>query len=65
MFSILLARDRRAAGFTVGKVAWRISVTPAVYRDFEAGTRWPDWDAYDRICRLYGWPQTFVASRQE
>jgi hypothetical protein len=25
----------------------------------EAGERWPDWETFDRIERLFGWPQTF------
>ena len=64
MLSDMLTSDRVRSGFTVGQVAWRIGVTPNIYREFEAGTRWPDWDAYDRICKLFGWPQTFVASRR-
>jgi hypothetical protein len=28
--------------------------------ELEAGTRFPDFETWDRICKLYGWPQTFV-----
>jgi hypothetical protein len=31
------------------------------YRELEAGERWPNWETFHRICKLYGWPQTFVA----
>ncbi len=62
-FPDMLAEDRQQAGFTVGQVAWRIGVTPAAYRELEAGTRSPTFDTWDRICKLYGWPQTFVGSR--
>jgi hypothetical protein len=30
------------------------------YRELEAGERVPDFATWDRICKLYGWPQTFV-----
>ena len=48
-------------GFTIGQVAWRLGVKPQEYRKLEAGTRSPDFETWDRICKLYGWPQTFVA----
>jgi hypothetical protein len=28
----------------------------------EAGGRVPDNEVWDRMCKLYGWPQTFVGS---
>jgi hypothetical protein len=46
--------------FMVGQVAWRLGVKPQEYRELEAGTRSPDFDAWDRICKLYGWPQTYA-----
>jgi hypothetical protein len=30
------------------------------YREVEAGTPFPNWETWDWICELYGWPQTFV-----
>jgi hypothetical protein len=33
---------------------------PQTYRELEAGERWPDSETWDRICKLYGWPQTFA-----
>jgi hypothetical protein len=56
----MLAQDRQRRGFTVGQVAWRLGVKPQGYRELEAGTRSPDFETWDRICKLYGWPQTFV-----
>jgi hypothetical protein len=44
-----------------GQVAWRLGVSPRKYRELEAGDCSPDFETYDRICKLYGWPQTFVA----
>ena len=29
------------------------------YREIEAAERSPSWETRDRICTLYGWPQTF------
>jgi hypothetical protein len=55
----MLEEDRRRNGFTVGQVAWRLGISPTEY---EAGESINDFDTWDRICKLYGWPQTFVGS---
>jgi hypothetical protein len=60
MFGDLLQRDRERWGLTVGQAAWRFGIIPAVYRELEAGTRFPNFETYDRICKLFGWPQAFV-----
>jgi hypothetical protein len=57
-FPDLLKKDRERRGFTVGQVAWPVGVKP---QELGAGTRSPDFETWDRICKLYGWPQTFVA----
>jgi hypothetical protein len=44
-FRKMLEDDRRRAGWSV---------------ELEARTRWPSWETYDRICDLFGWPQTFT-----
>jgi ribosome-binding protein aMBF1 (putative translation factor) len=56
----LLRKDRERQGFSIAQVAWRLGVKPQEYRELEVGARTPDFDTWDRICRLYGWPQTFV-----
>jgi hypothetical protein len=55
----MLERDRERWGFSIGQAAWRFGVSPAVYRELEVGTCWPSFDTYDRICKLFGWPQAF------
>jgi hypothetical protein len=30
-------------------------------RPVEAGRRSPSFETWDRICKLYGWPQTFMS----
>jgi transcriptional regulator with XRE-family HTH domain len=55
----MLAEDRERVGWSVEQAARRLGVTQAIYREIEAGTRWPTWEAFDRICRTFGWPQTF------
>ncbi len=62
MFPDMLKRDRRRRGFTVGQVAWRLGVSVREYRELEAGERFPTFETCDRICKLYGSPQTFVGS---
>ena len=56
----MLEADRRRNGFTVGQVAWRLGITPTAYRALEAGEPIHDFETCDRICKLYGWPQTFA-----
>ena len=59
----MLERDRIRSGLTVGQLAWRLGVTPRTYRELEAGECSPDFETYERICKLFGWPETFVGQR--
>jgi len=34
------------------------------YRELEAGARSPTFETWDRICKMFGWPQTFASRRQ-
>jgi hypothetical protein len=58
----MLRHDRERRGFTIGQVGWRLGVKPQEYRELVAGKRSPDFDTWDRVCKLHGWPQTFVPS---
>ena len=53
----LLKRDREGSGFSVNQTAEELEITPARYRQLEDGSVLPDWDTYERICRLFGWPR--------
>src|SRR5687768_1957806 len=44
---------------SVGQTAWRLDVKPREYVAIESGDSWPSFETYDRICKLFGWPQTF------
>jgi hypothetical protein len=55
----MLAEDRMRAGWSVGQAARRLRVRIAIYREIEAGLRSPTWETWDRICKTFGWPQTF------
>ena len=46
-----------------GRGAWGFGASVRGYRELEAGERMPNLETYERICELYVWPQTFVASR--
>jgi transcriptional regulator with XRE-family HTH domain len=63
MLGELLKRDRERASLSIGQAAWRLGLTPAAYRRLEEGKAWPDWETYDRIERLFGWPRAFTSSR--
>jgi predicted transcriptional regulator len=60
MFSDMLQRDRDRWGLRLARAAWLLGVSVAELRELEASTRWPNFDTYDRICTLFGWPQAFV-----
>jgi DNA-binding XRE family transcriptional regulator len=57
----MLEHERTRAGWSTGRAAWELGVSIGEYRELEAGERSPNWETFDRICKLYGWPQTFVA----
>ena len=56
----MLADDRRRAGWSIERTAWRLGVSAAIYREIEEGARSPAWETWDRICKAFGWQQTFV-----
>jgi hypothetical protein len=47
----------------VCRAAWLLGVTVREYRELEDGMRSPTFEMWNRICNLYGWPQTFVGGR--
>jgi transcriptional regulator with XRE-family HTH domain len=61
MFAQLLHRDRERYGLSIEQAARQLGVSPAAYQALEAAERWPDWETYDRIERLFGWPRSFIA----
>jgi hypothetical protein len=58
----MMQRDRKREGLRVCRAAWLIGVSVREYREIEAGERMPDFETWDRVCKLYGWPQTFERS---
>ena len=60
MLPAMLEHDRRQVGWSVGQAAWRLGVSVREYRELEAGDRSPSFETFDRICRTFGWPQTFA-----
>jgi hypothetical protein len=48
----------------VCRAAWLLGLTVREYRELEAGERFPTSETWDRICELYGWPQTFVRAHR-
>jgi DNA-binding XRE family transcriptional regulator len=62
MLPAMLKQDRKRAGWSMGQAAWQLGVSVREYRELEAGDRSPSFEAWDRICKLFGWPQTLVAA---
>jgi hypothetical protein len=42
-----------------------VGVSPREYREIEEGTRTRAFETFDRICKLYGWPQTCAGEAQQ
>jgi DNA-binding XRE family transcriptional regulator len=59
MLPTMLADDRRRAGWPVEQAARHLRVSARTYRELEAGDRSPNFETWDRICKLHGWVQTF------
>jgi predicted transcriptional regulator len=59
MLPTMLEQDRRQAGWSVGRLARHLGISVREYRELEAGERRPTFKTWDRICKLFGWPQMF------
>ena len=55
-FPTMLERDRRRQGLRLCRAAWLLGISVREYRELEAGGV-PTFEVYDRICKLFGWPQ--------
>ncbi len=62
MLPTMLENDRKRAGWSVGQAAWRLGMSVREYRELEAGERSSSFETWDRICKAFGWPQTFATS---
>jgi predicted transcriptional regulator len=65
MLTDILRRDRKREGLRLARAAWLLGVTVRELREIEAGERYPSFDTYDRIQKLFGWPQAFVGERRQ
>jgi hypothetical protein len=57
----MLEQDRKRSGYSVGQAAWRLGVSVREHQELKASVRSPSFETWDRICKLYGWPQTFAS----
>jgi hypothetical protein len=55
-----MLRARRREGLKVCRAGWLMGVSIREYQGLEAGERVPDFDTWERICKLYGWPRSFL-----
>jgi hypothetical protein len=44
----------------VARLSWILGVSVREYRELVEGEAWSASEVWDRISKLYGWPQTFV-----
>ena len=61
----MLREDRERSGLSVARASWLLGIKPAELLRLEAGEWMPTFDTYDRICKVFGWPQTFLAENYE
>jgi transcriptional regulator with XRE-family HTH domain len=59
-YSDRLRRDREAAGLRLARVAGRLGITVPQYREPEDGERWPSYEEYNALSKLYAWPRAIV-----
>lgn len=59
----MLEHDRKQAGWSLGRAAWRLGVSVREYKAIEGRRAVAELRDVDRICKLFGWPQTFVGGR--
>jgi len=59
-FPTMMQRDRKREGLRVCRAAWLLGISVREYRELEAGERVPDAATYDRMCKVFGWPQSFI-----
>jgi hypothetical protein len=61
---IMMKDDRGRLGLSLARASWLVGASAREYRALEDGESYPDFETWDRICKLYGWPQTFVGSTE-
>jgi hypothetical protein len=52
--------DPTRLGLSVARASWLVGVRVREYRGLEEASAIHDFETWDRICKLYGWPQTFL-----
>jgi hypothetical protein len=59
VFRQLMREDRERLGLSVARASWLLGSSVRQFRELEDGEVYPDFETWDRICKLYAWPQTF------
>ena len=55
----MMRDDRERASLSVARASWLLGMSVSRYRALEDGESYPDYETWDRICKLYGWPQAW------
>jgi DNA-binding XRE family transcriptional regulator len=63
MLPKMLEQGSMTGGWSMRQAAWRLGISVREYRELEAGARSPAFETCDRICKLFGWPQSLAAYR--
>ena len=62
MLPKMLEQDWKRAGWSAGRAAWELGVSVREYRERGRRSIADLRETWDRICKLYGWPQTFAGA---
>ena len=54
----MLERNRKREGLRVCRAAWLLGVTVCEYRELEAGDAFPSSEVHERMCDVFGWPES-------
>jgi len=56
----MMRDDRERLGLSLPRASWLVGVSARRDRELEEVEAYPDFGTWDRICKLNGWPKTFV-----
>jgi Helix-turn-helix domain len=59
----MMRDDWERLGLSIARASWLLGVTVPRYRELEDGEDYPGFQWWDRIRKLYGWPQTVRGGR--
>jgi Helix-turn-helix domain len=57
-----MRHDHKRLGLSVARASWLLGVSVRRYRELEDGERYPDFEMWDQMCKLFGWSRMFASA---